>query len=133
MKWLLIFLLTPIFASGDLLVELSGVNANQGTIGLLIFKSAEGFPNNRKKAIQETSLKPQKGKVTFKIPDLAAGEYAFVVLHDENENMKLDKNFIGYPKEGIAVSNYQKLARPKFHLAAITNPKSPVKLKMLYP
>ena len=33
---------------------------------------------------------------------------AAVVLHDENENMKLDRNFLGVPKEGWGMSNNPK-------------------------
>ena len=56
-----------------------------------------------------------------------------VVLLDENKNNKIDKNFFGYPKEGFVVSNYSKIARPKFSKAVVKISKSPVKLKMLYP
>jgi uncharacterized protein (DUF2141 family) len=40
------------------------------------------------------------------------GRYAVVVYHDENDNHKFDRNWIGLPTEGFGVSN-----NPTFHLA----------------
>jgi len=40
--------------------------------------------------------------------DLHDGVYAVSVFHDENENQKLDKDFVGIPKEGYGASNNPK-------------------------
>ncbi|MGJ8698062.1 MAG: DUF2141 domain-containing protein [Verrucomicrobiaceae bacterium] len=133
MKLVLLLLLSCLTASGEFLVHVSGLQNDHGKVGLLVFSSADGFPEDPAKATHQISLDAQKGTLTFKLPALKPGKYAFVVLHDENKNNKLDKNFIGYPREGVALSNYQKLARPKFAKAVTTNPGSPLKLKMLYP
>lgn len=45
------------------------------------------------------------GTVTIKIPDLPPGTYAVSLVHDVNQNHKLDKNFIGKPKEQWGLSN----------------------------
>jgi uncharacterized protein (DUF2141 family) len=45
--------------------------------------------------------------------DLPSGDYAVVVLHDENADMKLDRNAFGKPREGWGMSN-----NPKAHLSA---------------
>ena len=37
--------------------------------------------------------------------NLPAGNYAVQVMHDENENNKLDTNFMGMPIEGYGFSN----------------------------
>lgn len=44
-------------------------------------------------------------KTTIELP---LGEYAFTVFHDENDNDKLDANFIGIPKEPGIISNNAK-------------------------
>jgi uncharacterized protein (DUF2141 family) len=31
------------------------------------------------------------------------GDYAISVFHDENSNGKLDRNFMGMPKEGVGI------------------------------
>ena len=45
--------------------------------------------------------------VTF-TADLPPGEYGASVLHDENRNGKMDKNFAGIPLEGYGVTNNPK-------------------------
>jgi uncharacterized protein (DUF2141 family) len=37
--------------------------------------------------------------------NLPPGRYALAVYHDMNDNWKLDKNFVGYPKEPFGFSN----------------------------
>jgi uncharacterized protein (DUF2141 family) len=36
---------------------------------------------------------------------VAPGDYAVSVFHDQNSNGKLDRNFMGMPKEGVGASN----------------------------
>jgi uncharacterized protein (DUF2141 family) len=36
---------------------------------------------------------------------LPAGNYAVVILHDENDDHKMNTNFFGIPKEGCGFSN----------------------------
>jgi uncharacterized protein (DUF2141 family) len=44
------------------------------------------------------------------------GTYAISAFHDENNDKKVNSNFIGIPKEGIGVSNNAKgsFGPPKF-------------------
>jgi uncharacterized protein (DUF2141 family) len=48
--------------------------------------------------------------------ELPPGSYAAVVLHDENKNMKLDKNLFGVPREqwGMSRNPKAKLSAPRF-------------------
>ena len=48
-------------------------------------------------------------KLQFK--DLPPGTYAVQVMHDENENNKLDTNFLGIPTEGYGFSNNPNVMR----------------------
>jgi len=47
---------------------------------------------------------------------LDAGIYGITLLDDENSNDKMDKSFIGMPKEGFGFSNFfmEKLKKPSF-------------------
>jgi len=128
-----LFLLLAWVARAELVVEVTGVKNDAGKVGLLVFDQAKGFPEDFTKALHQVERVAKKGNLSFKVPALKAGSYAFVILHDENGNRKLDKNFVGYPKEGIAVSGYAKIARPKFAKALLKNPRSPLRLKLLYP
>ena len=40
-----------------------------------------------------------------------AGNYAVQVMHDENDNNKLDTNFLGIPSEGYGFSNNPNVMR----------------------
>jgi len=50
------------------------------------------------------------------------GTYAIAVVHDENGNGKLDKNFVGVPSEGYGVSNNKTyaLTAPKWNESIFT-------------
>lgn len=51
----------------------------------------------------ETIIKDGKIKATFK--DIPQGSYAILILHDENENKKMDFNTNRMPIEDYALSN----------------------------
>lgn len=44
-------------------------------------------------------------KATISFDDLTPGEYAVVAFHDENDNGKIDHNFLGLPTEALGFSN----------------------------
>ena len=46
---------------------------------------------------------PASGAASVKFGDLVPGTYVLVLLHDENENNKLD-TMLGIPKEGFGFS-----------------------------
>lgn len=59
------------------------------------------------------------GREPYIIDDLPPGEYALLVYYDENDNKRIDKNFIGIPIEPIGFSNrYAPKAPPSFSRAA---------------
>ena len=47
----------------------------------------------------------------FHFSNLPPGTYAAKVMHDENDNGKLDTNFMGMPIEGYGFSNNPQLLR----------------------
>ena len=55
------------------------------------------------------------------INHVLAGDYGVVALHDENKNMKLDRNLFGYPKEGFGFANnpHIGLGPPPFRAAVL--------------
>jgi uncharacterized protein (DUF2141 family) len=88
-----------------LTVVVHGVNAQDGNIGVLVFNSEKGWAEDRTAALKDVVVPAHPGTVTVTIPDLPAGDYGVAVCHDVNKNRKLDKNFLGMPKEQWGLSN----------------------------
>ena len=58
--------------------------------------------------------------VNIEVVDIPAGSYAISVFHDLNDNLELDTNFIGIPKEPYGFSGPMgKFGPPKFEAAAV--------------
>ena len=61
------------------------------------------------------------GRDTYSITNVPAGEYALIAYHDENLNGRMDKNFIGIPREPLGfVNNYQPKGPPSYVKASFT-------------
>jgi uncharacterized protein (DUF2141 family) len=88
-----------------LTIVVEGMSSNEGNLGVLVFNNAKGWPEDRTVALRDIAVPAQKGTQTLKVPDLPTGKYAVALIHDLNKNHKLDKNFVGYPKEQWGMSN----------------------------
>jgi uncharacterized protein (DUF2141 family) len=101
-----------------LTVHVIGVRNTKGKIRAALFRGAEGFPNDASRAIQTQAwaIDPQTLSAQIAFTGLPEGVYAVSVFHDENMNQKLDKNFVGVPKEGYGASNNpkKKMGPPSF-------------------
>ena len=86
-----------------LIVQITNVTSEEGQIILAIYNSSENY--DKRIALQEVKLKPEIDTVIFEtnVPD---GEYLVMLVHDINNNGKLDTSFIGMPKEPVGLSNY---------------------------
>jgi uncharacterized protein (DUF2141 family) len=102
------------------LVHIDGFRNQKGNAGVTVFKSPDGWPENNVKSFFHTGHPFTGDKATVEL-QLPAGRYAIAVLHDENSNHKLDRNFVGWPKEGFGFSNNPKvgMSAPSFDTAAI--------------
>ena len=96
---------TPSAKTYTLTVVVEGVNNEDGNIGVLVFQNDKGWPEDRLVAMKDVVVPARPGIVKVIVPDLPGGEYAVSVAHDANKNRKLDKNFIGKPKEQWGLSN----------------------------
>jgi uncharacterized protein (DUF2141 family) len=96
--------------TATLTVRVTGARNTKGKIWVTVFQDAQGFPDDPSKAVrhQSVDIDPNtlSAQVTFK--DVPQGTFAVSVLHDENGNGKMDKNFVGVPKEGYGASNNPK-------------------------
>ena len=88
-----------------LTIVVEGMDSNVGNLGVLVFNNEKGWPEDRTAALKDVSVPAEKGTQTLKIPGLPPGNYAVALIHDVNQNHKLDKNWIGQPKEQWGLSN----------------------------
>ncbi len=88
-----------------LTIVVEGMSSDEGNLGVLVFNNAKGWPEDRFAALKDIAIPAEKGTQTLKVPDLPPGKYAVALIHDVNKNHKLDKNFLGYPKEQWGMSN----------------------------
>lgn len=116
-------------------VTVDGFRNHTGRLGVTVFRTPNGWPENNEKAFFHDSF-PIAGDQTAARLTLPEGRYAIAILHDENSNHKLDRNFVGYPKEGFGFSNNPKvrLTAPGFDTAAtpVSCPSTEVSIHLIY-
>jgi len=114
--WLVVLGVSPAFA-GELAVSIDGVKKTSGTLVVTLMDEAAW--DGKGKSIQVQTVAAQsaidgKGRVTVKFVDVPEGSYAVGVIHDENDNHKLDTGLMGIPKEGWGNSNNPKVWRKPY-------------------
>lgn len=86
----------------NLTVNVAELNNNDGKVFIALYNTESGFLEKAIKASKHT-ISNKSCKVTFK--DITSGVYAVSIFHDENDNGKLDTNFLGIPNEDYGCSN----------------------------
>jgi uncharacterized protein (DUF2141 family) len=92
-------------------IEITDIKNTNGDLSCSLFSSKEGYPEDHSKAYQNIHVKIDSNQAICEFKNIAPGTYAAIILHDENKNGKIDKNFVGIPQEGYASSNDE---RPRF-------------------
>jgi len=87
-----------------LTITVVGMDSSEGNLGILIFNNDKGWPEDRQAALKDIAVPAQQGTQSVKV-QLLPGRYAVALIHDVNKNHKLDKNFLGMPKEQWGMSN----------------------------
>jgi uncharacterized protein (DUF2141 family) len=124
--------------SCTLRVQADGLRNANGVVGILVFRSADGWPEGVGKAFRRgaTPIALSGRAASVSIEGLPPGDYAVVALHDENKNMKLDKNLFGWPKEGFGFSDnpHVGLGAPPFReaLFPVTCPVTETTIHIIY-
>jgi len=100
--------------TSTLLVKIENTNNTEGFVYVTIYDKADSFPEKGKE-LKIKKIKPTipYTEVVFDIPN---GVYAIALYQDVNENQKLDKTIVGYPKEPFGFSNNFKprFSKPTF-------------------
>lgn len=120
-KSLLMFLLMlPISLAAQHKVEITvnGIEKVKGTILVAVYDSEGSF---MKKHVFSAKQKVMDSPVIIVVDGVKTGDYAISMFHDENDNEKLDTNFIGIPNEPYGFSNDAKgsFGPPSFEKAKV--------------
>ncbi|WP_230772757.1 DUF2141 domain-containing protein [Sphingomonas sp. Leaf4] len=98
----MILSLTGAMPTSTLDVRLTDLRSTKGVIRLCLTAEPENFPGctDDKNAVTRSFPAGDRG---VRIAGLGRGDYAVSVIHDENNNKKLD-TFAGIPREGFGFS-----------------------------
>ncbi len=85
-------------------VHISGIRHPSGTVKAVLYgPDPRSFLVKGEKTDREREP-AQEGTMSICLAAPDVGKYAVVVYHDENDNHKFDRNWIGLPTEGFGVS-----------------------------
>jgi len=107
--------------AGELIIEVHGITPDRGKVYVAVYDRPESFPTSGQQRVGQV-VAATDGHLTLHFGDLPPGQYAAVAFQDLNGNGKLDKNFLGIPKEPYGFSNGARgsAGPPKFSEAAVT-------------
>lgn len=84
-------------------VDVTNIDAMRGTLIVVLYDNKADFDGGEPLQLSKVPVSEQQHKLTF--DKLVPGTYAVKLFHDENDNGKLDTNFLGIPSEGYGFSN----------------------------
>lgn len=102
-------------SSGDLILNIRNIRQKPSSLIVFVFdrvfEHKDMFDNIKHAAIRQiVPVSPDSGDVDISFYDLPYGNYAILILHDENDNHNWDIGFDGKPGEGYGVTNYDPLS-----------------------
>lgn len=114
----------------ELQVLVTGIAGDDGALACSLHRDPEGFPAAGWIAADRVAPRDGQGLCVFR--DLVPGRYAVAVLHDANDNGRLDLNVLGIPTEDWAVSGGRapSLRAPRFDEAAFSLGPGPQRLQI---
>jgi len=118
--------------AAELRLTIKDVRSDEGELLIALYDNADGFASAIANAATRglmpdsgrligTSIRAKRGTQSTVFTQLPPGRYAAIVIHDENDNGRIDKNVIGVPTEGYGFGNDAQgfLSAPSFDAAAI--------------
>ncbi len=89
--------------TGTLIVMVRGFKNTDGQLMVALFNGPANFPD--KTPYKGTFVEISANEEVIKFENLPYGDYAVSVLHDMNNDGKMDKNILGIPTDGYGFSN----------------------------
>lgn len=88
----------------DITVHINNIKNDNGFV-LLGLHNSDTFMSREKPAIKKIKQKIIDGKIKVVFKNIPKGQYAVMVVHDENANNQMDFELNGMPKEAFGASN----------------------------
>jgi len=88
----------------DITVQINNLKNDNGFV-LLGLHNQETFMNTKASALTGIKEKIKDGKIEVTFRNVTEGDYAIMVVHDENANNRMDFELNGMPKEAYGMSN----------------------------
>jgi uncharacterized protein (DUF2141 family) len=89
---------------GTLNVVPVGLEGSRGTLLAQLSNAAATF-EGKGEAFRSAEATVVDGQAVVVFENVPRGDYALKIFHDENDNQKLDTNFVGMPREKFGFSN----------------------------
>ncbi|MCP4868639.1 MAG: DUF2141 domain-containing protein [Proteobacteria bacterium] len=96
-------------------------HVGQGELVVLLYREVARIPFDPSTAFLRTSAKVTGATLTVTLPAVPPGDYALSLCHDLDGDGELRTNFLGIPREDVAISNGAKggpAGGPKWEVAA---------------
>jgi uncharacterized protein (DUF2141 family) len=144
MKTVVLIMLSAVFlgrpnmdqSTVKLTVTVTDLRNNKGIVQFALYNKDGTIPDEDFKKyykMEKVLIKGNSAIVVFS--NLPKGIYAVNILHDENENGKIEKGFL-LPEEGIGFSNFDKIGfgnKPNFEKASFElRSNKELKVKVVY-
>ena len=99
----------------QLTINIANIEVVEGYIRIGVFNKNNTFLK-KGFTFKKYMIAVKDSTETIVINDLPKGEYAFILYHDKNSDGKMNRKFIGIPKEPYGFSNNirPKLSKPTF-------------------
>lgn len=108
----------------EITIQITGVDTHRGGNLMVLVFDDDGFPIKHSKAIYGQIIEAKNSKMVVRLKLESNDELAFKVLHDEDANNQVTKNWTGiWPSEGLGFSNGTKMGvfgPPNFSDAKLT-------------
>jgi uncharacterized protein (DUF2141 family) len=123
---LFIFFSTSLYAketfikSGNINIVVKNIKSNHGLLRLFLIKIKDKRLKTPGKTLKEETNIIRYNKSIFTLKNIPAGWYAIYIIHDRNENGKLDYMKLSKPREGFGASNngVSNIGKPIFKRAS---------------
>lgn len=87
--------------SNRIIIKIENLKSQKGVLIIALFDCEENY---MRKDFKNLVIKPTSIPDGVIFDNIPQGQYAVSVIHDENENGELDKNWVGIPKESFGFS-----------------------------